>query len=501
MQRSRYSWWLCFIGLLFILSAWNLSNPPGSGTDEGSSIVKASATVRGQFIGTVVPNASWLGVKVYRVTVPNLYAQMFSQTSCASQSKLAHCPLPPNGKYLQSPETGTTYQGNYPPFYFILTGIPTLLPASVPGSINLMREMSILVECALIASSITTLFNSRKNPYSLVGMFLALTPTAISLFTNVNAMGLEIASATAVVVQSLTLVTEPSVPKRTVLRLCIASVVMVLSRPDSLLFYVVDLLPTLLLLNRSKFRHLIRLTQIKVWMGVSGSMLLLESAWQIYAGPGLTPRKPILNYGSVLHRMILSYHNQLDLISYEGLVGRFNNYFQNLSAPRLMYILWTAALLSFFLAGLFKIAIKDKLRVVVFFVVALLALMSLEAYLIPSLGVFWQGFNSLPVYISLPIYIGFMIDRSRKSTVAYEKYFQFTTLLIWLACISWSEIEIINWSASLHFIPLFRDPFILALLALGVSLVLIFFIVMFFAAEKLDRPNNSEVLTPILVEP
>ena len=113
---------------------------------------RAAALVHGQIIGKTV---HWPGNPRTDVTVPAVYASGGSAATCFAFKPAvpASCqgPLPHS-----TDEVGTTtYVGRYPPLYYAIVGLPSLVSYSSRG-IYLMRfivRLTALAALSIVASS------------------------------------------------------------------------------------------------------------------------------------------------------------------------------------------------------------------------------------------------------------------------------------------------------------------------------------------------------------
>jgi len=154
--------------LLFgIIALWSMSGPLFSGPDEPSHVVKAAAVVRGQAVGTdrqvtfahdpSPPRTATV------VQVPRIYLEGHRLPACYAfrPTVAAGCA----GAFVGSGATADvpTFAGHYPPVYYAIVGLPTLLFASAKG-VFLMRFIGGAVSAALLASALASASSSRRPP-------------------------------------------------------------------------------------------------------------------------------------------------------------------------------------------------------------------------------------------------------------------------------------------------------------------------------------------------
>lgn len=196
-----------FLVLFFIaLAVWSWATPLYGVPDEPAHEVKAVAVVRGQFSGSNVGGSSdpYLGV-----TIPQLYARAGTTTRCfAFKADVpASCAPTPTGG--STPTKVSTYVGRYPPLYYSLVGLPSLATASAAG-VYLMRLASALLSAVFLALAATTIVIWSRSVLLLAGLALAATPTLFFLGGAINPSGLEVSSAICLWCAALVLVLERS---------------------------------------------------------------------------------------------------------------------------------------------------------------------------------------------------------------------------------------------------------------------------------------------------
>ncbi len=128
------------------------------------------------------------------VKVPEVFASLETHVGCFQYKSAipAGCQQPLNGStHTVSVET---YVGRYPPFYYALVGLPTLVLVSVKG-IYAARLVSGALAAAMLALAVTSVRRCRGAPLLAGGVALAITPMALYLAAVVSPSGLEIASA------------------------------------------------------------------------------------------------------------------------------------------------------------------------------------------------------------------------------------------------------------------------------------------------------------------
>ena len=225
-------WWLLFatFGAL-----WLLATPIGASPDAPAQVARAVSVARGQWLGPAVAGKN-SAITTY-VTVPATYVLPESTAHCYMFREHVTAACAPPLRESPKLEVTTTHVGRYPPAYYFIAGLPSLLTDRVAG-IYLMEAASVLLCAAMLAlaASCARLWSSSR--LLLVGTGLAATPMALFLSSQVNPSGLEIAAAIAVWASASVLVAEHLTcpPKGLVAVLAASAAVLVWARPTALLW-------------------------------------------------------------------------------------------------------------------------------------------------------------------------------------------------------------------------------------------------------------------------
>ena len=100
-----------------------------------------------------------------------------------------------------------TYSGRYPPLYYAVVGLPTLVVHST-DAVFLMRLLGALLCAVLLGLAYMVLATWSQNRILAAGFLCALTPAAVYLGSVVNPNGLEIAAAICLWCSGLVLALE-----------------------------------------------------------------------------------------------------------------------------------------------------------------------------------------------------------------------------------------------------------------------------------------------------
>lgn len=203
-RRTVIAVCVCVLVTFANFAVWSLATPLFASPDEPTQVIHAAAAARGQLVGATVdgPRSAYTGV-----TVPAVFASGANASTCfafhADVSASCAQPLTASAQTVRV----DTYVGRYPPLYYVVVGLPSLLFVSKAG-IYLMRLMSSLLNALLISLALLAVIVWSSRKLLLVGVTVAATPMAWFLGGMVNPSGFEICAAIALWTSGLVLVLE-----------------------------------------------------------------------------------------------------------------------------------------------------------------------------------------------------------------------------------------------------------------------------------------------------
>ena len=397
-------WLVTFAVLFAATAAWAFASPLGSGPDEPAHLDRAASLVRGQLLGTPLPHPTKAQRGTLTVRVPEVFASLANDLGCY-QFK----PLVPAGcqKPLVNSKTDVltqTYVGRYPPLYYVLVGLPTLLLVSAKG-IYAARLVSGALSAAMLALAAVSLARCKGAPLLGAGLALATTPMVLYLAAVLNPNGLEISSAVSAWVAGLALASAPdsemAAPSVSTLGFSVA--VLVLARPLAPLWAAAIVVAVALVGMASPWRELLGRRATQVWLGTCGAALAAAAAWDLYADPFLTePGSPIPPHTSETGVVVLAIE-RLDLLVSSS-IGFFG--WLDTPSPEAVIVTWLAVLGLLFLAGASLARARGVVALVgllTAWVVVPVAAAVLEAR---SEGILGQGRDYLALAVGIPLVAG-----------------------------------------------------------------------------------------------
>jgi hypothetical protein len=400
------TWVRTFLVLFFLAATWVLATPLGAAPDEPAQIVKAAATVRGETIGQYAPDEP---AAVRQFHVPAVFNSIYNLPICYQfhPKTPAGCAphLPSSGRTV----TSTSYVGRYPPLYYAVVGLPTLVMHS-ESVVYFMRLVGALLDALLLSLALTIASLCCRSTRLLEGIAVAVTPMVFFLAGVVNPSGLEIAAAVCAWTSGLALVRNgPLQPRRAVVASFIASsCVLELTRGLSVLWMVLILL-TLICLEPRTCRELLRHRSVR------GGIVLL-----VLIGAAATGFVFTAETLKVLPSTEFPPHHGSLVNLTEHVLGSFRGYAQQIigvfgwldtPSPFLTTFLWTA-LFGFLLFVGLSVSRSREVRVLVGFLAGLVILtLVLIEWNAGTAGVTWQARDGLPLYVGVPLLAGVAIPK------------------------------------------------------------------------------------------
>ena len=383
-----------FVGVGLMLGAWSLATPIGAAPDEGAQTTQAAAIVRGQFDVRVQPldgqPVSWVRVPCW---VDNPYVHFQPPACTPGHATTAVAP---------------TYFSNYPPLYYVVVGVPSLL-LSGTTAIYAMRAAGDLLNTALVALGIWLILRYHPRRLPLVGVLIALSPMVLFLMAVVNSSGLEIAAAFAAWCGMLCVVTHPELPRALAAWTAVALIFLVLSRPTSPLDLLIIAVVLGLYVGWRGLRERLNPSVRRLWipvavaLGVAAVFLVVDGAPHLIGVPPRHPASLLSNMATTL-RLTGGYVEQ-------G-VGDFG--ILNVPAPTWVTAVWTACLTALTAAAL-VLSGPCRRALPVLALAILVMTLALEAPKINVVGLYFQGRYILPMLVGFPLVASSFEWRGRRT--------------------------------------------------------------------------------------
>jgi len=402
--------WALFAAVLTAVTVtWSLVTPLPSGPDEPTQYVKAAAVASGNLIGGLLPGGPHF---VTRVGVPGPIADIDGGSGCyyGDRNRGAGCAANRRRVVPTGTVSTTTYVGRYPPLYYAVTGLPSLLSSARPA-LYAMRAVSALMGSLVLGLAFATAWRWSRGRFAVVGLALAVTPEAIYLMSVLNPNGFEIAAAAALWTSATILVCEHSdqPPPALVGVVVVAALLLAATRPLSPLWVLVVLAALAVLRPRAMVR-LSRASSVRwgaVALGVGGLLasgyVLHERSYGVEAfrlAPGTTDAQ----IGRLLLLKMPGY--------FKGLFGEYGS--PDTPAPYLVLVVLGCALAVLVGAALL-LACRYDASVLALLVVGFLIVLPLGASVVSarSNGLVWQGRYEYPLALGIPIVAAVLLGERR----------------------------------------------------------------------------------------
>ncbi len=393
-----------FVAVLVIaflnMAAWSIATPLFASPDEPAQVARAVALVHGDLIGTTVKNA---GTAITDITVPAVYSYRSGAAygSCfVFQPRVpASCARPIT--HSTAEVASTTYVGRYPPLYYAIVGLPSLITSSSTG-IYLIRLVSALLNAAFLALAALSVVAWSRSRVLLIGLLIATTPMTFFLGGVVNPSGFEITSATCLWCSGMVLALEraDNVPPGLVAVVTASAAALLLSRSLSPLWVVLIVAFLALLCGWRGVRALARVPSVRWSLAVLVPCGVVALGWIVvaHAFDELPVGLPVGHE--------VGWHLALSIFGNTGswvqqMVGVFG--WLDTTSPALTYLVWYVAVGMLILTAVSctKPRYAGVLALLICTVLAVPVIISYgEAH---HLGVIWQGRYIMPMAVGVPL--------------------------------------------------------------------------------------------------
>jgi hypothetical protein len=404
---------------------WALASPLFSSPDEPAHVVRAVAASRGQ----ILPGERTEREYSTYVEVPEVFALSGQVPMCfAFQGDIgADCgPAFEGGTKTTKVETNA---GLYPPAYYAVVGLPSVVFPSAKG-VYLMRALNAALCGAFLASAIASARHTRSPRLVIGGIAIAATPMLFFLGGSVNPSGVEIA-ASICLWTSLYAALERSDTKpsgRLLLRIAVAGSALALSRPGSPMW--VALIAVVLV----------------AWFGLRRVFEVGRDrrTWPVVAAVGLASLSTLLwvsHYGTLTTTNgglagsdSLAANTRIALGTTGGQIDQMIGVFGWLdTGPATLTIyLWLFALGTLVLLGLAAASWYQRLVLLGVTAAVVLLPVILQVPRAETQGFPWQGRYTLPLAVGLPILATLLIDKERGLPDRFLRQLVGAVLAMWV---------------------------------------------------------------------
>jgi hypothetical protein len=404
LAQPRKVFAIAFVLVFLNMFAWSLATPLFAAPDENAHVIHAAAVVRGQIIGAPIHGSSFTSV-----TVPALIADGDRYPRCFG-FKIgvpASCarPLTTNTR----PVVTTTPAGRYPPLYYAIVGLPSLLTVSTTG-IYLMRTVSALICALFIALAVVSVTTWSRRSFLLVGVLLALTPMTLYLGGVVNPNGPEICEAICVWTSGLILVLEraEAPPRGLVVILVASTAALVVTRGLSPLWVVLICLVLVFLSGRRTALDLLRSRSLRIPIAVVVVVGIAAVVWIL-----AVHANELAFAGAMLPAHESAASIFFNIFGYTGawiqqMIGVFG--WLDTPSPLATYLIWYAAVGFVVLLALGCSTPRGAFALLGMTAIVVFVPVIISYQEVHRLGIVWQGRYMLAMAVGIPILSTALID-------------------------------------------------------------------------------------------
>lgn len=402
-MSPRAAFWLSLVCLLLLGGAWAVGNPLLAEPDAGAHHVRAVSLVRERDPGPETRPG------VRRPEVPALFAQTHLYPLCFHYEPTvpASCAEFETVDLTEGTRSKTS-AGDYNPLYYVIVGLPTLLPPG-PAVLYLMRFASVALCSVMIALGVRSLAEAPYRRWAVAGTGVALVPIVLNMNSTVNPNAVEAAAGLGLWLTLLVALRhpDPALVRRRWWRAGVLVVFLVNAKPFSPLFLAIIVLAVVASVPWASVAAALR--DRNAWpglaLGSAGSVAAV--AWILsassFAGTA-AERYPDLDTataGDRLLRLVDGY--------YTTMIGRFG--WLDTPSPTSVYYAVSALLALLLLLALATGRARERAVLVVLCVLVVGLPVALQLPFVSRVGLPWQGRYLEAVAVGVPILAGMVCDR------------------------------------------------------------------------------------------
>jgi hypothetical protein len=335
--------------------------------------------------------------------VPAALAIGDNMISCLQFRSTVPASCVPNVAVRRGVVSATTYSGRYPPLYYAVVGLPSLVVTSRNASL-FMRLIGDLLNSLMLGLAMTTAIVWSRNRQLTLGVLLAATPMSLYLAGMVNPNGLETTSAIClwVCIATFGLERPTDPPRGLVVVTGLSAAILTLSRGISPLWTLIAFGVLAGLYGPGQFLALVR-RRLDVRLGLIVVALCgLFAVWWDLAEHALdVARIPpaVPPHSSDLHILVLALGQTEEWL--RQMVGVFGSL--DTAAPFATFLFWWVAgaatvIIALWLGHRRELLVLGSLLLASFVLPAVLDLPDARTH-----GLIWQGRYSLPMVSGLVI--------------------------------------------------------------------------------------------------
>lgn len=398
---------MTFVLAFVAMGAWSFATPLFGAPDEPVHVIKAAAVVRGELVGHLVGGST---DPTATVTVPAFYAGTRNIPACYHRQPTVPASCAPLATGGEAPKRVDIYNARYPPLYYAIVGLPSLLGAR-DAELYLMRLVSAALSAVFVALAVATAVAWSRSRLAIVGVVIAATPMVLFLGGVVNPAGLEASAAIAVWTAGAILVLEhlDDPPPGLVAVLGVSACVLELVRSLSPFWLGLTALVLLAVANLEGLRRFVGHRRVRAGLAIVAVVGVLAVVWILsvrsYDVFSTTPVGYSVPESTILEFSFL--HNDYYLPGMIGVFGWFDTY-----APTFTYVVWYGLVGFVTIAAAAVGRLRDAVTLGVFTVAIVVLPVAISTSQVHRYGFTWAGKDTLPFAVGLPILSAALIGRS-----------------------------------------------------------------------------------------
>jgi hypothetical protein len=276
-------WALTFLLLMLLGGAWILATPMSAPPDEATHIMRADALDHGQLIGTDPGPGQPKAVTAVHVPEDLTELQRLAPCFGGKPAVPAGCVQTIRGS--QNDVVTKIYAGRYPPLYYLIVGLPTLV-LSTPGVVYWMRLLSLAASAIFLSLALAVAWRWSSSSLLIAGVAVATTPMVIYMASAVNPNGMEISVAICLWVALLVLVFDHAddPPRSLVAVAGVTAVIFPLMRGLSPVWEVLIAATFVGLARRRGLASLLGRRDVRWWALAAAASVGVALIWVVAAG-------------------------------------------------------------------------------------------------------------------------------------------------------------------------------------------------------------------------
>lgn len=328
--------------------------------------------------------------------------------------------------------------GSYAPLPYVLPAIATAFGDDATSAARSGRLASLMLWLAFIAAAVWMLWDRRAGGVSLVGLVVAITPTAVFLGSSLNNSSLEIAASVAFFSALVRLSRDEQENRAAWALAAVSGSALVLSRSLGVVWMGCALIICAVLLGGAGTRALLSRSRRAATLAAGALVMAvaLTAAWEVGYGPrvGATP----LTSPSALYDGAFQLRYAL-----EALIGRFG--YEDVRLGTAGLVVW-AAMASVLVGVAARVGAKrDRRALLIALALAIFVPIYLHAAVTRHQGIVTQGRHLLPLAVIVALLCGEILRRRLADGLPVR-----SALLFGAVGLAGAGVQLLAWWVNAH---------------------------------------------------